>query len=101
LSFRFKLAARADRHIRAAAKWWAKNRASAPMMLAEELELAFGLIEQFPHAGEEIPHRQISPLRRVLLARSQYHLYYTVFVEDDVVEVLALWHTSRGRPPRL
>lgn len=89
------------------------------MMFTEELELAFGLIEQFPHAGEEIPHRRISPLRQVLLTRSQYHLYhpgeraavvyggrfgegtYTVHVEDGVVEVLALWHTSRGRSPRL
>jgi len=71
------------------------------MMFAEELELAFGLIEQFPYAGEEIPHRRISPLRRVLLARSQYHLYYTVYVEGGVIEVLALWHTSRGRTPPL
>ncbi|HEU4889166.1 MAG TPA: type II toxin-antitoxin system RelE/ParE family toxin [Thermoanaerobaculia bacterium] len=101
MSFRFKVAARADRHIRAAANWWAKNRASVPAMFAEDLELAFGLIEQFPQAGEEVPHRRISPLRRVLLARTQYYLYYAVYLEDRVIEVLALWHTSRARHPRL
>jgi hypothetical protein len=54
-------------------------------MFAEDLELAFDLIEQFPHAGEEVPHRRISPLRLVLLARRQYHLYYTVYADGDVI----------------
>jgi plasmid stabilization system protein ParE len=101
LRFRFKVAARADRQIRAAAKWWAKNRTAAPALFTEDLESAFSLIEEFPYAGEEIPHRRILGLRRVLLGRSQYHLYYTAHLSDHIVEVLALWHSSRGKPPRM
>jgi plasmid stabilization system protein ParE len=86
--------------MRAAATWWARNRTSVPTMFAEDLDLAFSLIEQFPEAGEEVPHRRISPLRRVLLARTQHYLYYTVYLEDQVIEILALWHTSRGKHPR-
>jgi hypothetical protein len=56
LSFRFKIAARADRQIRAAAKWWAKNRTLAPAAFAEDLESAFSLIEQFPHAWQITAH---------------------------------------------
>lgn len=70
-------------------------------MFAEDLESAFTLIEEFPHAGEAIRHPRIPNLRRVLLSGSHYHLYYNVLIEDSVVEVLALWHTSRGAGPRL
>jgi len=58
------------------------------------------LIEQFPHAGEAVSHPRIPTLRRVLLSHVQYHLYYNVFVEEEIVEVLALWHTSRQTQPR-
>jgi len=101
LTFKFKVARRADRHIRAEADWWAKNRSQAPSMLAEDLESAFSLIEEFPLAGEAVPHDRIPTLRRVLLSRAQYYLYYSVLLDEGVVEVLALWHTSRGSKPRL
>jgi plasmid stabilization system protein ParE len=99
--FKFKVARRADRHIRAEAQWWAENRSQAPNMLAEDIDSAFSLIEQFPFAGEGVPHDTIPTLRRVLLSRAQYYLYYAVFIEDGVVEILALWNTSRGSKPRL
>jgi len=92
---KFKISARADREIRKAADWWTKNRPYAPAMFAEDLESAFDLIEQFPFAGEAMDHRSIHGLRRVLLSHAQYHLYYTVTIDADVIEVLALWHTSR------
>jgi hypothetical protein len=42
----------------------------------------------------------IQNLRRILLGLSQHHLYYSADVEAQIVEVLALWHTSRGSAPR-
>lgn len=101
MSFTFKVADRADRHIRLAAEWWVANRRDAPTLFAEDLESAFALIEEFPHAGESVTHPRIPKLRRVLLSRVQYHLYYSVVVEDRVIEVLALWHTSSGTKPPL
>jgi plasmid stabilization system protein ParE len=98
---KFKVAARADRQIRAASAWWTKNRPYAPRLFSEDLESAFDLIEQFPHAGEPVPHRHITSLRRVLLNHVQYYLYYTVHVDARVVEILALRHSSRAGPPRL
>ena len=97
---KFTVAARADRQIRAAAAWWAKNRTYAPALFAEDLEAALDLIEEFPYAGEVISHRRIRGLRRVLLSQVRYHLYYEV-VGPGVVRILSLWHTSRGRMPRL
>lgn len=98
---KFKVAARADRQIRVPSAWWTKNRPYAPRRFAEDLESAFDLIEEFPHAGEAVPHRRISGLRRVLLSHVQYYLYYTVHIDARVVEILALRHSSRGTPPRL
>jgi plasmid stabilization system protein ParE len=98
---KFKVAGRADRQIRVAHAWWTKNRPYAPRLFAEDLESAFDLIEQFPHAGEAVPHRRTSNLRRVLLNHVQYYLYYTVHIDAGVVEILALRHSSRGTPPRL
>ena len=37
----------------------------------------------------------------VVCSSVQYQLYYTVAVEEHIVEVPALWHTSRGTKPRL
>jgi plasmid stabilization system protein ParE len=98
---KFKVAARADRQIRVASAWWSKNRPYARWLFAEDLESAFDLIEQFPHAGEAVPHRRITGLRRVLLNHVQYYLYYSVHIGAGVVEILALRHSSRGTPPRL
>lgn len=98
---KFKVAARADRQIRAASAWWTKNRPYAPRLFAEDLESAFDLIEQFPYAGEAVPHRRIRSLRRVLLSHVQYYLYYATYAEDAVVEILALRHSSRGTRLRL
>ena len=38
-------------------------------------------------------------VRRVTLSRIRYYLYYRV--ADDALQVLALWHTSRGLGPSL
>ena len=69
-------------------------------MLSDELESAYALIQDLPLAGEAVPHTRIRHVRRVLLGRTQYYLYYAV-VDERTIRVLALWHTSRGRRPAL
>jgi plasmid stabilization system protein ParE len=101
LSFIFKIAPEADHQIRSAAAWWVKHRTKAPSALAEDLQAAFDLIEEFPYIGEPVKHFRIAGLRRILLGRIRYHLYYVASAEEQVIEVLAFWHTSRRRPPPL
>lgn len=40
-------------------------------------------------------------VRRMLLARTSYHLYYVIDESAGSVELLALWHTRRGSKPTL
>ena len=96
-----RVAPRAARQIRAAAKWWVENRSAAPTLLADEIEAAFDLIADIPLAGEAVSHARIAGLRRILLGRTQHYLYYVVSEGRFVVEVIALWHTSRGAKPSL
>jgi len=73
----------------------------APTAFVEDLDVALRLIEELPYAGESVRNSRIPSLRRVLLGRVHYHLYYVVSEDVTGIEVLSLWHTSRGRGPRL
>jgi len=97
---RFKISPRAGQQIRKASRWWLANRTAAPTMLVYELDAAYALIGDMPFAGEGVLHSRIVGLRRVLLGRTQHYLYYVVSEDASVIEILSLWHTSRGKPPR-
>jgi len=100
LSYRIRVAERASAQLREVADWWLENRPKAPSAFAEEIERGFELIREVPGIGEPVPHPTLPELRRLLLGRVRYHLYYVVSPDEGLVEVLALWHTSR-RLPRL
>ena len=89
----------AARAITEAAEWWAANRAKAPNAFSEELKRAFQLIAAHPRIGARALNVKLRDVRRVHLARVHYHLYYRVVVDPPSIEVLALWHTSRGSAP--
>jgi plasmid stabilization system protein ParE len=101
LKFGLSVAPRAAQQIRTAAKWWIANRTAAPAMLSDELEAAYALIQQLPLAGEAVPHTRLRQLRRLLLGRTQYYLYYVILDSKRTIRILSLWHTSRGKGPRL
>ena len=67
------------------------------MALADDLERAFELIAAQPGIGARARNPKKEGIRRLLLSRTGYHLYYQVNAEAGRVEVLALWHSRRGR----
>ena len=89
----------ASRHIETAARWWRANRQAAPRLFREELSRAFDLIAEQPDIAPGAPETDAPGVRRFHLSRIRYHLYYRR--RGDTVEVLALWHTSRGSAPDL
>lgn len=89
----------AERQIREAANWWVENRSDARSLLREDLARAFELISQFPEIGPVAQNVASQGIRRVLLRRTNYHLYYHAAPES--VAVLALWHTSHGSEPEI
>ena len=89
----------ADAHIQKAASWWLPHREKAPQAFKEELQRGFALISQQPEVGASATNVRLKDVRRIHLSRIRYFLYYRV--KEDRVEVLALWHSSRLKGPRL
>ena len=90
---------RAQAQVDRAARWWDENRPLAPEAFDEDLAEAFTLLSVEPGIGAPALGVRVQGVRRLHLARIHYYLYYRV--RRDEVEVLALWHTSRGAGPAL
>ncbi len=94
---RIRVTKRAAAHIEQAAAWWDENRVLAPGALREELAEALALLDSQPAIGAPALNARTRGVRRVHLARVSYYLYYRV--RGEQIDVLALWHTSRGSSP--
>ena len=94
-----KILRRAAQQIQEAASWWLEHRAKAPGAFKEDLERALTLISQQPSIGSKALNSRLDGVRRIHLGRVRYHLYYRVHQER--IEILAFWHSSRGKTPDL
>lgn len=90
---------RAAREIEAVDEWWRANRIAAPELFVSELDAVLSAVALMPSLGAPAKAQRARGLRRVLLRRTRYHVYYRV--RDDVLEVLAVWHAARGVGPGL
>jgi plasmid stabilization system protein ParE len=83
------------------ADWWEANREKAPALFAQELEAAFARVATAPTSIRIYRESKGRVIRRLLLPRTCYHLFFEVNEAKLQVHVLAVWHTARGRGPRL
>jgi len=88
---------RARRQLERASEWWLSNRDKAPEAFDEDVTAGFDAITKNPSIYPSFDVRR--GIRRIMLDRIRYYLYYRVNANGDV-EVLSVWHASR-RPPRL
>ena len=80
--------------------WWKENRRAAPQLFMRELEHVVALVAASPTLGSQAKAEEGLPgLRRALMRRTRYHVYYRVV--DETLEVLAIWHSARGEGPTL
>ena len=78
--------------------WWRANRRAAQDLFTDELEAAVVALSETPTLG--VGYQGASePVRRVLLPRTHYHLYFTQ--EADRLLVVAVWSAFRGSGPKL
>lgn len=96
---RIKVSQGALAQIEEAAAWWARNRPLAPGAVREDLDRILGLLSVEPGIGARARRTKLQGVRRVTLSRIRYYVYYRV--SEDALEVLAFWHSSRGREPQL
>lgn len=97
MTLRVKVSARAASHIRKAAQWWAENRPAAPGAVRQDIGDALALLAQQPGIGAAYDGAKTRDVRRLLVGRIRYFIYYRP--TRDTLEVLAVWHVSRGKQP--
>ena len=90
---------RAIREAEAIDEWWRSNRPAAPDLFATELEAMLGAAALMPSLGAPARSERARGVRRLLLRATRYHVYYRV--RDEMLEVLAVWHATRGTGPGL
>ncbi|MGA7119860.1 MAG: type II toxin-antitoxin system RelE/ParE family toxin [Polyangiaceae bacterium] len=79
--------------------WWLKNRPLAPELFDEEIAAAIERIGAAPGLGAIYPSGFGRTLRRVLMPRTQNHVYYVV--RADEVVVLSVGGAPRAKGPKL
>jgi len=100
-TFRVQLSPEARAQIATINLWWARNRPAAPTLVAAEFESAVQQLSVHPDSGR--PHEEGSraDVRKLLLPRTRYHLYYETDHGHGLVTILAVWQVSRGQGPNL
>lgn len=89
----------AKRQVREANAWWRRHRDSKAVFIDELREARKALRDgpKYPIyayiAGE--------PVRRILLEKTRYHIYYVVLEREALVRIVALWNATRERGPSL
>ena len=83
-----------------ARRWWLANRDKAPQAFDEDIDEVIELLGDRPMLVGR-PVARDPRVRRAHLRRIRYYLYFQIDEERDLVEVLAVWHGSRGSPPDL
>jgi plasmid stabilization system protein ParE len=99
MTLRVKVSAGAAKQVHDAARWWAENRPAAPGAVRGDIGQALELLALQPGVGTPCVGADLQGVRRLFLGRIRYFVYYRATA--DTLQVLALWHASRGDEPSL
>ncbi len=81
--------------------WWRENRPAAPDLFDEELTRATELLTATPKIGVIYKTKKTDVIYRLLLQKTEQHLYYYVDGDAGEVVLLTVWGVRRGRGPKL
>jgi plasmid stabilization system protein ParE len=96
-----KVTAEAEEMASAADAWWRENRPAAMELFAGELARALEILAEQPRIGCRYSAYRDREVRRLLLRKTRYHIYYVHRPECEEVVVVAVWSAVKGRPPTL
>jgi plasmid stabilization system protein ParE len=82
------------------ATWWRANRPRTPDLFEEELEEAVMNLATQPDLGRPYETVRGTEVRRLLLPKTEQHVYYGVDDATETVIVYTVWGARRGRRPK-
>lgn len=83
----------ASRDVEEADAWWRENRSSAPDLFLQELERMVATLALVPNLGAVAVNTRLPGVRRVLLRRTGYLLYYR---PRESLEIIEVRHSARS-----
>ena len=101
MTYQIRTLPEAERQARSLADWWRNNRPAVPELVKEELQRAFRMLTQTPHIGTPYRRTRVSGVRRYLLRKTPYHVYYRINQETEEIIVMSVWSSMRKRGPSL
>jgi hypothetical protein len=98
---KIRISRRASARIRAQDEWWREERRDAPDLFKQELTEAFLRILQAPKVRSPYGTIEGESVWRVLMPRTEQHVYYSV--DDEAAEIMieTVWGARRRRGPKL
>lgn len=79
--------------------WWIRNRTAASALLRSEFRAACELLATHPEVAP-LDSGQGQKIRRLVLPKAPYIVYYRVDHDQERVRILSFWHAQR-LPPEL
>jgi plasmid stabilization system protein ParE len=95
------LTPRARRRARAVSAWWRANRTTAPDLFERELVSILEVIAVEPRAARFYAKVGSQTIRRVLLEKTDQHVYFAVDERAESVLILTIWGARRRTGPQL
>jgi plasmid stabilization system protein ParE len=97
VALELRITRRAAADIERIAQWWQDHRPAAPGAVDADLQTALKLLLLQPGMGTAVVQAKSPGVRRFHLDRIRYYVYFRV--SQNRLEVLAVWHSSRGSNP--
>jgi plasmid stabilization system protein ParE len=98
---KLRIGKRAQRQAERIEEWWVEHRPAAPTLFTDELEHVFRVICERSDAGVSWPTSRRPKLRRILMPRTENHVYFQIDADGETVYVLSIWGGPRGATPKL
>ena len=96
--YEVRLSRRARRELALIRAWWKINRPAAPDLIDDELADVRDLLAEQPTAGAVASDPDLAGVRRVVMRRSSYLVFYRIDEDAQQVEILTIWHARRQKP---
>ncbi len=93
---------RARNRVRVVATWWRANRPGVADLFEDELEAAQQALATSPPApGLTYETVRGKVIHRLLLPKTEQHVYFSTDESADMVVIHTVWGARRGRGPKL
>lgn len=72
-----------------------------PLLFEREFEDALLRLQRIPGAGSPYPTERWPHLMRILMPKTEHHVYYCLERNKTLVVIHSVWGARRGRTPKL